>query len=318
MLLERASIRNFQSIEEADIEFGKLTVVVGASSSGKSALLRALRTLVMNASSPAFVTHGEKSALVSLLLDDGVARTKVSLERGKGLSTYALQLEGETEVKFTKCGTAVPPEIATVFAMPVIEDEYLNFAFQFDRPFLLSEPATKVAKVLGDLTNINVLYEAVREASRRHRETSAKLKVRSGDLDTLRERVQQFADLPKRRKAIVSARELYDEALERSETVKELDSLIDRTSVAQTALDELQAQSLRQVEVDTTVLDERHAAVVGLRALIDKVWATSKELAAAKKELAVLDQEVSDLDAKYHDKLVETGTCPVCGQKVKA
>jgi exonuclease SbcC len=77
---------NFQSLKDVRLQLGKLTVIVGPSSSGKSALVRALRVLVQNGRGSGYVRHGSSSAAVGVQREDGVA---VSIQRG-ALNEYRL------------------------------------------------------------------------------------------------------------------------------------------------------------------------------------------------------------------------------------
>ena len=123
-MITKISVSNFQSLVKADLTLGKLTVIVGPSSSGKSAFLRALRVLVRNTSGSAYVTHGSTASAVIAEFDGH----KVALERGKGHSLYRTWKDGDEEI-YPKSGTSVPDEVAALLRMPVVEGEDLCFAF---------------------------------------------------------------------------------------------------------------------------------------------------------------------------------------------
>jgi len=60
MVVEKITIKNFQSHEETELQFSSgVNVIVGSSDSGKSAILRALKWVVQNKpSGTAFFTEG--------------------------------------------------------------------------------------------------------------------------------------------------------------------------------------------------------------------------------------------------------------------
>lgn len=95
----KVGIQNFQSITKAKLEFGNgITVITGASGSGKTAIMRALRCLVGNPStSKQFIQDGKTESAVAILID-GFRR--VDWRRTPGSSAYVL---GATEV-FSKTG----------------------------------------------------------------------------------------------------------------------------------------------------------------------------------------------------------------------
>lgn len=309
MMLTRLRVRNFQSLHEADVELGKLTVIVGPSNSGKSALLRAARTLVYNANSPAFVTTGKKSSFIELSDGD----IKVSLERGKSLSTYHL-LDGKEQI-YAKSGKEVPPDIEAKLKMKELEGQPINFAFQFDKPFLLDEPSTVVAKVLGDLSNINVIYDAVREANRRRLEAAAKLRVRRADAESLQEKAQDFTDLPKKKELLEKAREQLDDSLATQRIVSTLKSTIVEAESAAAAVALLE-ESPEIPSIDIPTLEKETARVRELRTLLDEVDSQLSLRQQAKGDVDSLTDQTQQLNEAYTQALRAAGTCPTCGQLV--
>lgn len=58
-MLTSVEIENFQSVRRARLELGRFTVVTGATGSGKSAVLRAIRLLAFNARGTSYIMRGE-------------------------------------------------------------------------------------------------------------------------------------------------------------------------------------------------------------------------------------------------------------------
>ena len=79
-------IKNFQSIKLAELVLGQFTALVGPSNTGKSAVIRSIKSLMTNARGQDFITRGESSASVTLLLDDNHG---VAWQKGNG-SKYVL------------------------------------------------------------------------------------------------------------------------------------------------------------------------------------------------------------------------------------
>ena len=310
MSVSRVRVRNFQSLRDVDLALGKLTVVVGASNSGKSALLRAIRTVARNAASPAFVTQGERAAHVEVWLGPHA----VTLERGKSLSTYRILRDGDDDV-FTKCGTQVPPQVEQVLGMTEIDGDWLNFATQFDKPFLLDAPATSVAKTLGDLTNIDILYEAVREANRLRLGTNQKLKVREEDVEKLRTRVSAYTGLKERKARVEKATALLGDAEALGYDILRLQELVEAVVVVQSALSRLK-EELPQVP-DLSEVEARVVATVRLESLLRTVQEQVTLIKGAKAGVLKADEALVKLDSEYHESLREAGECPVCGQNTK-
>ncbi len=72
MTLTSIKIKNFQSLRAADIELGRVTVIVGQNDLGKSALFRAVRAASEATQGTDFVTYGAAHSSVELAVDDHI------------------------------------------------------------------------------------------------------------------------------------------------------------------------------------------------------------------------------------------------------
>jgi energy-coupling factor transporter ATP-binding protein EcfA2 len=162
-LIDRVQVSNFQSVAAADVEFAPFTAVLGESDQGKSALLRAIAALLNNRAGTDFVTHGHSQASVEVVVDGHT----VEWDKGKDVNRYLLD-----GALYDKVGRGVPDEVVGVFDL-----HPASVAGQFDRPFLLFDSGAEVSQVIGDLTNIALLYEAVRVANVEAKSLSAESKA---------------------------------------------------------------------------------------------------------------------------------------------
>ncbi len=125
------TVENFQSIKRANINLGALTVIVGPSSSGKSAFLRSIKTLVSNARGTEFMTRGAGLTKVTAETD----QVAVEFARGASGGAYRLIQDGNEEV-YTKLGGGVPAAVtARLRVAPADGGGALHFAAQFDRQY---------------------------------------------------------------------------------------------------------------------------------------------------------------------------------------
>lgn len=167
--ISKVTIRGFQSHVDSGFSLAPgLTVITGPSDAGKTAVIRALRWLAFNEpqgdsflhtlyNADGSIKSQAEQAEVIVELDSGVTITKT---RRKGKTTYTHSLYPEPWEK-----AEVPPEIKE--ALGLIKQSYgdnfetcLNFAFQLDPPFLLSETGSVGAKVLGKLAGTEVVDKA--------------------------------------------------------------------------------------------------------------------------------------------------------------
>lgn len=302
-MLKSARVENFQSLAVVPMMFDQFTVLVGPSNSGKSAFLRAIRSLVRNTFVPANVRQGQTKAIVLIYLNGHI----ISSERGKSLSTYYLE-----DDPYPKSGKSVPPEIVQALKMPLIEGIDPHFSFQFDRPFLLAESGSTAASVIGSLTNVSVLHAAVREANRRRGNVSSTLKVRYEDREKLQQRVETFRFLPARKKSIDKARK----ALQKAEGLQaSLSALQTATSALEASQAFLETFTLPEVpDIDLASLE---ADIAELNALDDLTHTVKQGLTIAEgyRKMGLQHGEsVAALDVEYQQVLESSGVCPTCGR----
>ena len=266
-MIENISVQDFQSIESGKVDLGKFTVFTGPSSSGKSAFLRALHGLTRNSFNPSQVRLGQSVTTVSAIVDG----RKVEAVRGKSKSTYKLDDE-----EYTKAGRAVPEDVEAVLSMPLVADLESSFATQFDKPYLIADPGSTGAKVLGTLTNVSVLHDGMREANRRKLSINAEIKVRKADLEKDNEEVEQYADLTSLEDSISKA----EDALIRIQYIQrdatEVDSLVDTVSLRNRTLEQYEkevvdlsaySKTLEEVTSDLHILSGVDGAVNNIQIL---------------------------------------------------
>ena len=172
-MITNLTIQNVQSIRKLSAELGPITVFHGESDQGKSAIVRALRGLAFNDWPKDFVTTGEQNASVAVTLDHGLI---VAVRKGATANSYGMR-GGADEAgvdKFDRVGRSVPEQVVEALGWSELElDDGTkirpSFGTQFDGPFLLGDTPSRIAKVLGGLTNIHRLYAAIRSGANMER-----------------------------------------------------------------------------------------------------------------------------------------------------
>jgi hypothetical protein len=230
-------------------------------------------------------------------------------------------------------------------------DPDLWVAGQFDRPYLLTETGSAVASVLGRLTNVTLIYAAVRECNRRASERRRRHADRSSELDSVRSQMGAYATLPTRlaagRKAeagvewvqelfnrrvrLAELRRAADDAESRSvqaratvhpvPSTERLGELAGRRGrLAERLLEAAQAQR-RLASVTATVRRvpdvENIVPMVTLRANLSEALDTLIVLEERRSRLAVEAEQASTAAAtaktQFQEALDSAGSCPLCG-----
>ena len=187
MSFKELHLTDFQSHASTQLELGQFTVFAGPSSSGKSAVVRALKAVCLGSSSTGLTRAGAKAFRVRLVADDGY------VERSD--STYVLHTN-DKDVEFRKCGRSIPEPVADFVG---VTD--LNFGSQHDLPLLVDTKPAATAKELEFLTGADKIGAAVATLESEIRADKAEERGSRGrikDLDTQAKLFKIVPDLTER------------------------------------------------------------------------------------------------------------------------
>lgn len=219
-------VRDFQSIEDAEIEVSGLTIITGQNNLGKSAFYRAAHGVFTNARGSKFVRQGKDQCTVDITFGDG--RT-VTWEKGAKHNRYII--DGKV---LDKVGSGVPLELESMGVIPINasgRELWPQFAPQFTgQVFLLDQPGSVLAESVADVNRVGVLNEALRLSQSDKRTLSSELKVRQGD-------VTRLESLEATYKGLDTAEALTAEATTLNEAVQKIRSNL---ATAQALRDTLQ------------------------------------------------------------------------------
>jgi len=187
----KVRVRNFQSVEDAEIVIDGLTVLTGTNNTGKSAFFRALRGAFTNTRGHAFVRYGKGHSTVDVTFDDDKVLT---WKKGKGVNTYIVNGD-----ELPKVGHGVPPE-ARVFGIDSVvagkTELWPQIAPQITGvSFLLHETGSVIAEAVADVKRVNQLSRALSACDKDKRSARSQLKIRKADAKTLAERAEGFTGL---------------------------------------------------------------------------------------------------------------------------
>jgi DNA repair protein SbcC/Rad50 len=313
-MLRTLEVDNYQSLRSVRLQLGKFTVVTGPTGSGKSALVRAIQLLAFNAPGTSFISRGAKTASVRAgitepELADGWS---VGIERGgRGKDSYVLAPPGVSDAPavYTKLARKVPDDVSALLRLSP-----LNFSGQFDRPFLLDDSGGEIARVLGELTNVTLIFNAAREANRRRLRLKGQLDDAVAELGRLRDDVQRFRGLRQRTEAVAQA----SAALESYQCMRDKILRFQAAVVRLEAAQEVLSRAVVPEVLDTSRMDELLARQVRLRELTAGLAhsMTSRSLSAGTVNRLIQDEHQER--ERLRDTLVRAGVCPTCGSPITA
>ncbi|GAB6875606.1 AAA family ATPase [Thermaerobacter litoralis] len=308
MKIRRIRLQNFQAHEDTSLDLAPgLTVLVGPSDSGKSAVLRALRWVYLN--QPAgleILRAGASQVRVDVELEDG---TRVIRERSSATNRYVIERPGQEPEVIEGFGRDVPAPVLDVLGIRPVhlggKAIWLGYAGQLEPPFLLSEAGAVQAEAIGRLTGVHVLGQAA-VAVRRDEQSAEREGARLGqDIAELEAELAAYADLPEEEARVRTAEALVAAAQARNDRAERLGRLArEHAAVLQS----------RQ-EADTAL-----ARLAGVPAA-EAVMARAQTLEARRQKLlslaAGLDEAVrAQLEAR--DVLARTAGLPVAERLLAA
>lgn len=312
-MIESLKATNFQSLQDVEVEFGKFTVIVGASSSGKSALTRAMKAVTSNSLNSDNITKGSKHSAVSLKTEN--ATVTIEREIG-GSSAYKVTRTGSKESSYLKLNRQVPTEVTEVLGISPSTQEVssINFAGQFDAPYLLKEGSSSVARILGELTNVSTIFAAVREASRRAKNASGIVNLRKKDQSKLLNQIGDYSNVGIQAKAVASAEQKLSETNQLDVKIRKLQELLGTATAASDAL-----SGIKEIPdlPDTASLLEAQSRLNSFKAVLREVVQARQQI---EKQQTSMDQAQSDIlsaEQELHDTLAAAGRCPTCDQEIK-
>lgn len=170
-MITEISISNFQSHRDSHLELSDgVTVLLGPSDSGKSAILRAMRWLIENKpTGEAFRSHWGGDTSISLVIDG----KNITRARTKKDNQYLI--DGNS---FDKVGAGDSPQEV----QHILDIDPVSLQWQHDTPFLLDESSAEVARKLNKAINLEAIDSSMTKITSMERSNAAELKTRENDV----------------------------------------------------------------------------------------------------------------------------------------
>jgi DNA repair exonuclease SbcCD ATPase subunit len=320
-VITNVSVRNYQSLVSTDVEFGTLTVIVGPNDLGKSALFRAIKGAAEAQSGTDFITYGKTTCTVAITVDDD---TKVVWQKGESVNRYFIQHPGQEPVTYDRVGREVPPDVDAVLQLSSVEFDKdlklnLNFAEQDDPPFLIPVPGgintAHAAKVLGDLTKLNLLFKAVREADSRRKNYDGQRRLKESDLEQLKPQLDQFEDIDAKATRVAALEQHVYQAASFQQTLTSLEAHLTTklTLASQLAALNEALQRLSNIP-DLAPVHEKATRYESLEQEL-RVWRAHESMETDFSNAVLSAQAKEDEAQRTYDELfADLDRCPLCDQ----
>ena len=179
MKIKSIKLRHFQSHDQTEITFSPgITTIKGSTDRGKSAIVRALQWVCLNAlSGDGFIKDGEKRASVQIELADEKKKKirKLVREKDKTGAVNTYSLDDET---FKAFGQGVPDPVSEALQL-----NQTNFQSQHDSPFWFGDSAGEVSRKLNSVIDLGIIDDVLRDINSEVESNIQRVKVHTETLE---------------------------------------------------------------------------------------------------------------------------------------
>lgn len=273
-------IRNFQSIDDLEIEVKGFTCISGKSNIGKSAIMRAVSRSFLNRPVTGMVRKGSKFTTVEI----SSAGWGFKWEKGEsGVNRYVI--DGKT---YDKTGQTQIPEVEAMgFGSIKVGDEWMQpwWAPQLEPMFLLNKSGPQVTSFISEVSRLQVYQNAIQLSARRKQRSADEAKLKQKELERIQDKLVRIDSLSTLERVEAELEDQLRSAQEYGERVVKLRSL-------QEGL-ENHAEAIRRVKsaLDTRVrsagLEELAERAVALARAWTDLERTAKKIIALRPADAV-------------------------------
>lgn len=268
-----------------------VNIIVGDNNHGKSSIIRALDWIVNGRPLGDDFKNGDLTEVV-LCLDD--------VEIGKYRDSKTTYSIGEQDLQAT---SGTPQEIIDIINMTDI-----NWQFQMDSSFLLSETAGFVSKKLNETVNLQVMDESIKYSKGKVTEHSKDIKKWEFNIELTDEELAGYKDLDAFLECVADLEEL-------DEIVEEVQGQYETLSNAMESYRSITKKIQEAPVYDTTLIDE-------VEELDKKVGGVGDEIIQLRDmifDIEHYEQGIADAETKLSSLVVEEkklmkGKCALCGK----
>lgn len=287
--LASVRLRNFQRHKDLTIDLSPgITTIIGATDSGKSSIVRALRWAMLNEAPRNLVRRGQKKVGVTLTTQSG---RKVRRARLGTSNEYRVDSK-----PFVAFKTDVPTPV-----QEVLKVSEMNFSTQFDAPFWFAASAPEVSRRLNKLVNLSLLDTVLSNIAARVRKEKLTVEiVRERRLEAIAER-DQTQNAPAIFKEVEQLVEMLGKRTRLIGQIEELDRLINL--VRELKQEERELPDLEKLDADVRKLGEMRKQLFRLTDQIN----TCRE---AAQEIRIYDDKLNGKEIEFHK--LNKGKCPLC------
>lgn len=307
-MIEHLLIRDFQSWRKLDLDLGPVTMLVGKGNSGKTAIIRALKYALTNQTGDDFIREGAAGTQVGIAFEDvSVLWHKT---RGKG-GVYELS-DGAS---YTKTGSTVPPAVRQATNMhEIVIDKTTslmpNIQMQFDAPFIIGESGSKIARILGRLTKLNILVTAQMACRSDADSTRADFRAAEGLLEGTEAQLAAFPETHDLYEKFMVFDAEHDQLEAAAVAIKQARMLLIKRDRAVALRDA--GQTVPRLRDEAKKLTDKAVTLYPVRSLLLRLHNEQAKMADAGVGIDRAQEALDEAKAAYDAACKTAGVCDQC------
>lgn len=287
-------IQNFQSIKDINFKIDGFTCLVGVTNVGKSAIIRAISSALLNNSVIGMVRHGTSHSTVEM----GCDSWSFKWEKGeRGINRYTIG-----DKVLDKVGARQLDEIESFgFKSLDIGADEINpwLASQFFPIFLLDKPGSQVTDLISEVSRLNVLQNAIIISARGKRRSNDEFNSKLLESKEYQSKINRLSGL-------VDINEIEADLDAQLESIHEYDEKIKTVTAINNRLIQNANQikslnTISQVDVPDDIVKVEHGRyVLGVKTHVDINHIVMKIIPIKKASSVLVPDEVPEMST-YKD-----------------
>lgn len=316
-IIEKIVLENFQSHKKSEYELKQgLNVFIGKSSSGKSAIQRALAWVYENdGSNPRnYIRIGEDYAKVSIYLSNGFIISRLVEAKKSGKNGYEVfnPMDGETQYYNTKSLPLIQEYLG--FNYLQIDEKKsvpLNFQKQGMSWFMIGDGFTNSdrAKIIGAVYQTHYVDAVIKDFEAHTKKITSSIKEKKEDIQKIEGEIEKYDHLPQLEKTIQEVEQRLAKLQALQERVDQAKAIVQEREQIEKQIenDEKLIQSLQFIPIAEQRFDDLTHKVEQQKKVVQLTNELSNILMEYKKEqqivqtyahIEVAEQRLNDLQGK--------------------
>ena len=298
--ISKMILENFGSHEYSKFDFSpKMNIFIGATSSGKTTILRAFRWLYDDyGNSKRFIKKGSDEARVTIYTSHGYIITRFCHRKKASKNGFEIIYpDGHSEVLNTK-GLKVVQDILAYSKLDLESKKVdLNFLSQGSSWFFIGEDYSSGdrAKIIGSIYKTHLVDLAIKDLESESRKLSQQKEVKTKTLNELENKIKEFDYLDVMEENIEKLEKLKVQLMERvakknriKELNKEMISIEEEIKRCETILESINLENLEKNKILLERLDLIYLKTLKLSPMV-------KELSDTKNQINILEKALSTI-----------------------